>query len=86
MLWTKWDRSATNHQVKVSILVSTQNRHLEIATPNPALKLSKDELDFWTRGTKYLPTDGIVKAKAQECLAGLPSNATDIDKAKAIYN
>ena len=86
MLWTKWDRSATNHQVKVSMLVSTQNRHLELSTPNPTLKLSKEELSFWTRGTTYLPTDGIVKAKAQECLAGLPANASDIDKAKAIYN
>ena len=86
MLWTKWDRSANNHNVKVSILVSTQNRNLELSAPNPALVLSKTEQQFWTRGTKYLPTDGIVKAKSQECLAGLPANATDVEKAKAIYN
>ena len=86
MLWTKWDRSANNHNVKVSILVSTQNRNLKLSAPNPALVLSKTEQQFWTRGTKYLPTDGIVKAKSQECLAGLPANATDVEKAKAIYN
>ena len=86
MVWTKWDSAATNHSVKVSILVSTRNRNLELATPNPALKLSKEEQRFWTRPTKYLPTDGIVKAKAQEALAKLPANASDIDKAKAIYN
>jgi transglutaminase-like putative cysteine protease len=57
-----------------------------MATPNPAVKLSKEEQRFWTRGTKYLPTDGIVKAKAQECIVNLPSNASDVDKAKAIYN
>jgi len=86
MLWTKWDASATSHSVKVSILVSTCNRNLEIVSPNPALKLSKEEQRFWTRGTKYLPIDGIVKTKSQEALANVPANATDIEKAKAIYN
>ena len=86
MLWTKWDKAATNHSVKVSILLSTRNRNLQLASPNPALRLSKEEQRFWTRGTKYLPTDGIVKAKAQECIASLPANATDVDKAKSIYN
>ena len=86
MLWTKWDKSATNHSVKASMLVSTCNRNLELNTPNPALTLSKVEKSYWTRGTKYLPTDGIVKAKAQECLANVPANATDVEKAKAIYN
>jgi len=86
MLWTKWDKSASTHSVKVAMIVSTRNRHLELTSPNPALKLSKEEQKFWTRATAYLPTDGIVKAKAQECLASLPGNATDVDKAKAIYN
>jgi transglutaminase-like putative cysteine protease len=86
MLWTKWDKSATNHSVKVSILVSTFNRHLELASPSPALRLSKEEQRFWTRHTKYLPTDGIVKTKSQEALANVPANATDVEKAKAIYN
>jgi len=86
MLWTNWDASATSHSVKVSILVSTCNRNLEIVSPNPALKLSKEEQRFWTRGTKYLPIDGIVKTKSQEALANVPANATDIEKVKAIYN
>ena len=86
MVWTKWDSAATTHSVKVSILVSTRNRNLELSVPNPALKLSKAEQRFWTRPTKYLPTDGIVKAKVQEALAKLPTNASDVDKAKAIYN
>lgn len=70
----------------MSILVSTCNRNLEIVSPNPALKLSKEEQRFWTRGTKYLPIDGIVKTKSQEALANVPANATDIEKVKAIYN
>ena len=86
MLWTKWDKSASAHSVKVAMIVSTRNRHLELSNPNPVLKLSKEEQKFWTRATAYLPTDGVVKARAQECLASLPANATDIDKAKAIYN
>ena len=86
MAWVKWDKTASNHSVKVAMLVSTCNRHLELANPSPALKLSKEEQTFWTRATKYLPTDGIVKVKAQECIALLPANASDIEKAKAIYN
>ena len=86
MAWTKWDKAATNHTVIVSMIVSTRNRHLELASPSPALKLSKEEQKFWTRATKYLPTDGIVKTKALEALGSLPSNATDVEKAKAIYN
>ena len=86
MLWTKWNKSSDTHSVKVSMLVSTRNRHLELVNPNPALKLSKPEQQFWTRATTYLPTDGIVKAKAQECIAALPASATDVEKAKAIYN
>ena len=86
MLWTKWDKTAINHSVKVSVLVSARNRNLQLASANPALKLSKEEQRFWTRATKYLPTDGIVKAKSQEALAGVPANAADIEKAKAIYN
>lgn len=86
MLWTKWDQSADSHTVKVSILISTRNRNLAFATPNPAIKLSKSEQKFWTRGTHYLPVDGIVKSKSLEALAKLPNNASDIDKAKAIYN
>ena len=86
MAWVKWGKHTSNHNFKVSMLVSTTNRHLELSTPNPALKLNKEEKTFWTRSTKYLPTNGIVKAKALECIANLPTNATDIEKAKAIYN
>lgn len=86
MLWTKWDNSADNHTVKVSMLVSTRNRGQQLVTTNPTLKLSKEEQKFWTRGTKYLPVDGIVKSKAIEALSKAPANASEIDKAKAIYN
>jgi transglutaminase-like putative cysteine protease len=86
MAWVKWGKNTSNHSVKVSMLVSTRNRHLELSTPSPAFKLSKEEKAFWTRSTKYLPTDGIVKAKALECITNLPASATDIEKAKAIYN
>jgi len=86
MAWVRWDKSSTTHTAKVSVLVSTCNRHIELTYPNSSLKLSKEEKTFWTRSTHYLPTDGIVKAKALACIANLPANASDTDKAKAIYN
>jgi transglutaminase-like putative cysteine protease len=45
-------------------------------------KVSAEELRYFLRATKYLPTDGIVKEKAKAITEGA---ATDSDKARAIY-
>lgn len=43
---------------------------------------SADELAYFTRPTRLLPTDGIVKQNAMEITSGL---INDVDKARAIY-
>ena len=70
---------------KVIATISTRERNNVLSTPNPKLQLSKQEMLFWTKGTDLLPVDGIVKQKAMEIIKPLPKNASDIDKARAIY-
>ena len=70
---------------KVIATISTRERNNVLSAPNPKLQLSKQEMLFWTKGTDLLPVDGIVKQKAMEIIKPLPKNASDIDKARAIY-
>ncbi len=86
MLWTQWDNSSNTHSVKVITIISTRERHLDLDKPNPALKLSKIDRQFWTKGTALLPTNGIVLAKALEIINPLPKNANELQKAKAVYD
>jgi transglutaminase-like putative cysteine protease len=86
MLWGQWDASTNTRNLVTTFVVSTRERNNQLIAPNKALVLSKEEQKFWTRGTEFLPTDGIVKEKANEIVKPLAKDATDIDKAKAIYN
>ena len=45
-------------------------------------KANRDELQYFLRPTKLIPTDGIVKSTADEITKG---SKTDVDKARAIY-
>ena len=87
MAHIQWDKSSGERVAKVVTVISTRERFNQLSgAPNPTLKLSPAEQKFWTKGTAMLPTDGIVKAKALEITKNLPSNASDIDKAKAVYD
>jgi transglutaminase-like putative cysteine protease len=50
------------------------------ATPPP---VSRTELDYFLRPSRYVPTDGIVKQTALKATAGA---TTDLQKARAIYD
>ena len=87
MAHIQWDKSSGERVAKVVTVISTRERFNQLSgAPNPTLKLSPTEQKFWTKGTAMLPTDGIVKTKALEITKNLPSNASDIDKAKAVYD
>lgn len=45
-------------------------------------QLSAEERAYWTRGTQWLPTDGIVRDTARRAIGGA---STDVAKARAIY-
>jgi transglutaminase-like putative cysteine protease len=68
--------------VTLTSRVATRNYSVDLSVPGSAPKPTSAELEHFTRPTKLLPTDGIVKATATE----ITSRAeTDVEKARAIY-
>jgi transglutaminase-like putative cysteine protease len=64
--------------------VSLKNYAVDLSAPVPAHShVSHAELAYFLQPSKYVPTDGIVKETADKITAGA---ATDIDKARAIYD
>lgn len=66
----------------VTSVVATRNCAVDLAARGMVPKEKPADLAYFLRSTKYMPTDGIVKAKATEITAGLK---TDTEKARAIY-
>jgi transglutaminase-like putative cysteine protease len=62
--------------------VSLKNYAVDLAVAHPA-HASRAELEYFLRPTKYVPVDGIVKETAEKATKG---SATDIEKARAIYD
>jgi len=62
--------------------IATKNYVVDFSRPNKAVTVNRDELDYFLRPTKLIPTDGIVRTTANKITAG---NKTDIEKARAIY-
>jgi transglutaminase-like putative cysteine protease len=63
--------------------IATRNHAVDLSVAGTAPKISRAELEYFKRSTKLLPTDGIVKATADEITRGAK---TDIEKAGAIYD
>jgi transglutaminase-like putative cysteine protease len=62
--------------------IASRNYDVDLAVPGKAMSADPAELRYCLRPTKLLPTDGIVKATANEITSGAH---TDIEKARAIY-
>jgi transglutaminase-like putative cysteine protease len=62
--------------------VATKNYAVDFSAPGKAPKADRAELEHFLRPTKFLPTDGIVKATATEITSGAKN---DLEKARAIY-
>jgi transglutaminase-like putative cysteine protease len=62
--------------------VATRNYAADLSMPGNAAKADSAELKHFSRATKMLPTDGIVKTSAAEIVRGA---RTDLEKARAIY-
>lgn len=87
MVHAVWPDPTPEAKLTVVTVISTRERTSPLAgKANPELRLSKEEVRFWTKGTELLPVDGIVKVRANQILAKLPKNASDIARSKAIYD
>jgi transglutaminase-like putative cysteine protease len=62
--------------------VATKGYSVELSQSGKAPRANRAELEYFTRPTKMLPTDGIVKTTALEITSGAK---TDLEKARAIY-
>ena len=66
----------------VTNLVETKDYTVDLSGRGKGPKASRAELEYFTRSTNLLPTDGIVKETSTEITKGA---TTDVDKARAIY-
>jgi transglutaminase-like putative cysteine protease len=66
----------------VTSQIATKNCAVDLAVKGTASKESNEQLQYFLRPTKLLPTDGIVRATATEITKGAK---TDVEKARAIY-
>jgi transglutaminase-like putative cysteine protease len=69
-------------QVTLTSRIVTKNYAIDLSKPNKIGKEKSAGLEYFLRPTKLMPTDGIVKATADEITAG---SKTDVEKARAIY-
>lgn len=63
--------------------VSTKNYTVDLSAPRKASKPDRAELDYFLQPSNFVPTDGLVKEKADACTRGA---TTDVEKARAIYD
>jgi transglutaminase-like putative cysteine protease len=66
----------------VTSRIETRNIGFDLSAPSKAPKANRADLQYFTRGTNLLPTDGIVKETATQITSGA---TTDVEKARAIY-
>lgn len=61
---------------------SVRNYAVDLSSRGAAPPVSRAELDYFLRPSRYVPTDGIVKQTALKATIGA---TTDVEKARAIY-
>jgi len=74
--------AGTKPALMLTSRVDTKDYSVDLSAPSKKPKMALSEVAHFTRPTKMLPTDGIVKATADEITRGAH---TDLDKARAIY-
>jgi transglutaminase-like putative cysteine protease len=81
MVRVAWS-GASDRTAQIVSRVATRDRFVDFSKPGNPQPLAKAERELYLRPTKFIPTDGIVKATADRITAGA---TTDIDKARLIY-
>src|SRR5512143_1410333 len=82
MLFAEWapDEAPV---LEVTSRIATRDRAVDLNHSEPAAPLSRSERRLYTRATKLLPTDGIVRKTALDITRGAKGNQA---KARAIYD
>jgi transglutaminase-like putative cysteine protease len=74
--------TGTRPAVILTSRVATRNYEVDLSKPAKPAEETRPASEYFLRPTKLMPTDGIVKAAAEEITAG---KKTDVEKARAIY-
>ncbi|MGH7265852.1 MAG: transglutaminase-like domain-containing protein [Candidatus Rokuibacteriota bacterium] len=82
MLYAEFAAGEPAPVVELTSRFRTQSRAIDWARKAPAAP-DPASLRLWTEPTELMPTDGIVRKTAEDATRG---RATDVDKAKAIYD
>jgi transglutaminase-like putative cysteine protease len=82
LLMVEWPAGTDAPIAEVRSRIATTDRAADLAKPGTAAPLSADDRALYTQATRLLPTDGIVKATADQIVAGASS---DLDKAHRLY-
>lgn len=82
MLVARWTTADPTPVVELTSRVATRNRVVDLGQRNAAVTLNSATARRYTRATRLLPTDGIVRKTAVEITRDA---RTDIDKARSIY-
>lgn len=83
MLVLSWTAPDAQPAVTVYSRVATLDRAVDLRQPRRVVPLTSAERARYTAATRWIPTDGIVKATADKITAGA---TTDVDKARRIYD
>ena len=83
IFYAEWPDGEAKPVVELTSRFMSRDRAVDLAKPNPALRLDASEVAFYTAATDLQPTDGIVKKTALEITKGA---RTDVQKARALYD
>ncbi|MDX5359812.1 MAG: twin-arginine translocation signal domain-containing protein [Alphaproteobacteria bacterium] len=83
MLAARWEAGEPAPVLEVVSRFATRDRAVDLGRPGDVAALDADARRLYTKATRMLPTDGIVREAALEITQGA---ATDLEKARAIYD
>jgi transglutaminase-like putative cysteine protease len=81
-LYAEWPASETAPTIEVVTRFATRDRAVDLKTPGNLVPEDKKVLAQYSKGSRYIPTDGIVARTSRQITKGLGS---DLEKAQAIY-
>ena len=82
IFYAEWPASETAPTVEVTTRFATRDRAVDLSAPGNSAPEDKAVLRKYTSGSKFIPTDGIVRKQALEVAKGA---STDVEKARAVY-
>ena len=82
IFYAEWPASETAPEVEVTTRFATRDRAVDLSRPGNPAPEETSVLRKYTSGTKFIPTDGIVRKQALELSRGASS---DVEKARAVY-